>query len=144
MLVRRHVVCGRTAASSDELTRLGTDKRPFHAGIQSLGQLTARRLLRWDRDCRASGDLQRVEQSGEVLGNRTTQLPFQRSFGREEGMRRYAELAEQVTIDACVCQKPSCRVGAKSLNRGAGDQVRPSIDQVVGVGFRGIADLMAR
>ena len=44
-------------------------------------------------------------------------------------MRRYAERAEQVTIDACVCQKPSCRVGAKSLNRGAGDQVRPSIDR---------------
>jgi len=59
-------------------------------------------------------------------------------------MRRYAELAEQVTIVACVCQKPSCRVGAKSLNRGAGDQVRPSIAQVVGVGFRGIADFMAR
>jgi len=59
-------------------------------------------------------------------------------------MRRYAERGEQVTIDACVCQKPSCRVGAKSLDRGAGDQVGPSIDQVVGVGFRGIADLMAR
>ena len=80
MLVRRHVVCGRTAASSDELTRLGTDKRLFHAGIQSPGQLTARRLLRWDRECRASGDFLRVEQSGEVLGNRTTQLPFQKKL----------------------------------------------------------------
>jgi hypothetical protein len=59
-------------------------------------------------------------------------------------MQRYAERAEQVTIDACVFQKPSCQVGAKSLNRGAGDRVRPSIGQVVGVGFRGSADLRAR
>ena len=45
-----------------------------------LGHLTARRLLRWDHDCRAGSDLQRVEQSGEVLGNRTTQLPFQKKL----------------------------------------------------------------
>jgi hypothetical protein len=59
-------------------------------------------------------------------------------------MQRYAERAEQVTIDACVLQKPSCQVCAKSLNQGAGDQVRPSIGQLVGVGFRDSADLRAR
>jgi hypothetical protein len=32
-----HVGCRRTAAPSHDLTRMGTDKRPFHAGIQCTG-----------------------------------------------------------------------------------------------------------
>ena len=45
VLIRRHVVCRRTAASSHEPTRPGTDKRPLRAGIQCTGPLDGKAIF---------------------------------------------------------------------------------------------------